>query len=134
MFWTKQQKRLTIYYLCNSFFLGCATAAQPLKPMIFHRCCHCHYCCHHCHCCYHCCHRFRAKSNFYRNYSYSEDSKYIHNWVEIYSQLGWNIFKSGLKYSWRSCRSQWAFIFWSRGIQKGIQKEYSQFCWNISWI
>ena len=60
-------------------------------------------------------------------------SSYIHNWVEICLQFGWNIFTTGLKYFWKSYRSQWAFIFWSRGIQKGIQNEYSQFFWNISW-
>ena len=60
-------------------------------------------------------------------------SSYIHNWVEICLQFGWNIFTTGLKYFWKSYRSQWAFIFWSRVIQKGIQNEYSQFFWNISW-
>ena len=81
--------------------------------------------------------------------------KYVYNWVEIYSQLGWNISENptdhsgtsffevggskrgskmnihnffeiflenlnmisiGLKYFWRSCPSQYVFIFWSGNI------------------
>ena len=65
-------------------------------------------------------------------------SSYIHNWVEICLQLGWNIFTTGLKYFWKSYRSQWAFIFWSRGIQKkskmNIHNVFEIFLENLNMI